>query len=74
MLYISNSGLTPMYIVTNDEGLMLLYTSNSKMARYVNEQSKGIDPDLRLRIGGDKGTKAEHPLWHHVRKFNRWQR
>lgn len=74
MLYVSKSGLTTMYIVTNDEGLILLYTSNGKMAHYVSEKSKGIDPNLRLRVGGDKGTKTDNPLWHHVRKFNRWHR
>ena len=69
MLYITNSGLTKMYVVTNDEGLVLLYTSNAKMARFVNEQSKGVDPNLRLRIGGDPGTNTSKSIWHHVRQF-----
>lgn len=73
MLYVSNSGLTKMYIVTNDEGSILLYTSNGKIATFVNERSKGVDPELRLRVGGDPGSKVENPpLWHHVRHFNKW--
>jgi hypothetical protein len=69
MLYISNSGLTTMYIVTNDEGQILLYTSDSRMANYVNARSKGIDSEFRLRVGGDPGTKTSKSIWHHVRQF-----
>ena len=69
MLYISNSGLTTMYIVTNDKGQILLYTSDSRMANYVNNRSKGIDPEFRLRVGGDSGTKTSKSIWHHVRQF-----
>ena len=58
-----------MYIVTNDEGAILLYTSDSKMANYVNDRSKGVDPEFRLRVGGDPGTKTSSSIWHHVRQF-----
>jgi hypothetical protein len=69
MLYISNSGLTTMYIVANDKGQILLYTSNSKMAHFVDERSRGVDPEFRLRVGGDPGTKTSNSIWHHVRQF-----
>lgn len=69
MLSVGKSGLTRMYTVTNDQGLVLLYTSDSRMAHFINNQSKGVDSELRLRVGGDPGTILDKSIWHHVRQF-----
>lgn len=72
MLYIDRDkfGITT-YTVTNDQGLCLIQTTNGMIASFVNAHSKGIDPELRLRIKGDPGTPNEKPLWTHVRKFSK---
>lgn len=69
MISIGKSGLTTMYTVTNAEGLLLIYTSDSRMAHFVNKHSTGVSPDLRLRVGGDPGTKVPNSIWNHVRQF-----
>lgn len=61
-----------MYTVCNDQGLLLVYTSDATLARFVSKHvDQGVDPDLRLRIGGDPGTNnaLDAPIWTHVRKF-----
>lgn len=42
-----------MYAAYNDAGVLLIYTSDSYMASFVHEASKGVDTTLRLRVGGD---------------------
>ena len=69
MISTGKSGLTTMYTVTNDQGLLLLYTSDSRMAHFVNGHSKGVDPKFRLRVGGDPGTTSNKSIWNHVRQF-----
>ena len=59
------------YTVTNDQGLCLIRTTNGRLATFVDAHSKGVDPDLRLRVGGDRGTPGEKPIWTHVRKFTK---
>ena len=59
-------------MVTNDQGLCLIRTTSSALAFFVDRHSKGINPDLRLCIGGDPGTrKGNAPIWTFVRKRGR---
>ena len=47
-----------MYAAYNDAGVLLIYTSDSYMASFVHEASKGVDTTLRLRVGGDDRYEA----------------
>ena len=61
-----------MYMVTNNEGLCLIRTTNGGIALYVNAFTKNISPDLRVNVGGDPGTRknTENPrIFHHVRRY-----
>jgi hypothetical protein len=61
-----------MYLVTNDQGLCLIRTTDSTIAEFVQQHSSGIDSKLRLTVGGDPGTKVKHaPIWTHVRRFTK---
>jgi hypothetical protein len=61
-----------MYMVTNDQGLCLIRTTDSEIAKFVNQHSKGVDPKLRLTVGGDPGSKDKNPpIWKHVRRLSR---
>jgi hypothetical protein len=60
------------YIVCNGRGEMLIRTTNSKIAYFIEYHVRqGVDPALRLRIGGDRGAEIQGPVWMHVRRFNR---
>jgi len=59
------------YTVTNDQGLCLIRTTNGKLATFVDAHSKGANPELRLRVGGDRGTPDEKHIWTHVRRFTK---
>jgi len=59
------------YTVTNDQGLCLIRTTNGRLATFVDAHSRGVNPELRLRVGGDKGTSNEKHIWTHVRKFTK---
>lgn len=50
---------------------MLLFTTDSKLATFVNENSRGVDPKLRLRVGGDVGSEIKHPLWTYPRTVSK---
>jgi hypothetical protein len=42
------------------------------MALFVSQASRGVDPELRLTVGGDPGTHQEHPpIWQFVRKLGK---
>jgi len=59
-------------MVTNDQGLCLIRTTHFALADFVNAHSRGINPNLRLCIGGDPGTKEKNaPIWTFVRKTGR---
>jgi hypothetical protein len=59
-------------MVTNDQGLCLIRTTSSAIANFVDSHSRGIDPNLRLCLGGDPGTrKNKSPIWTFVRKTGR---
>jgi hypothetical protein len=72
MLYVTEDdcGL-PMYMVTNNEGLCLIRTTNGGMALYINAFTKNINPNLRINVGGDPGTKNNPStrIFHHVRRY-----
>lgn len=58
------------YTVLNPAGKILIMTTNSKMAYFIEYHvRKGVAPELRLRIGGDKGAEIQGPIWIHQRKF-----
>jgi hypothetical protein len=59
------------YVVCNDQGSCLIVTTSRAIASFVERHSKGVPSTLRLNVGGDPGTKKEHKLWHHVRKYER---
>jgi len=56
------------YMVCNDQGLCLIRTTSSAIAAFVNAHSGNIDPNLRLNIGGDPGTRKERYIWHYIRR------
>lgn len=62
---------TTMYTVCNAQGTCLIRTSSWRIAEFVDRHSKNVSPDLRLRVGGDEGTKVSNPIWTHVRKFSK---
>ena len=42
------------------------------MALYVSQASSGVNPELRLTVGGDPGTYSENPpIWQFVRKLGK---
>ena len=54
-IVLNNVGLDKIYSVYNDSGALLIYTTNGKLAHFVAQHAPGVDPALRLRIGGDPG-------------------
>ena len=57
------------YTVCNDQGLCLIRTRDKQIAEYVNTHSRGIDPTLRLTVGGDLGSaRGAAPLWQYLRR------
>jgi hypothetical protein len=72
MLYIDRDKFgTTTYTVTNDQGLCLIRTTNGMIATFVNAHAKGANTELRLRVGGDRGTPGEKHIWTHVRRFSK---
>jgi hypothetical protein len=56
-------------MVTNDQGLCLIRTTDSAIAEFVDRHSKGVDPNLRLTVGGDPGSRDRSPpIWKHIRR------
>lgn len=56
-------------MVTNDQGLCLIRTTDGAIADFVNRHSNNVDPELRLIVGGDYGTKVKNPpIWKHIRR------
>ena len=42
------------------------------MALFVSQASRGVNPELRLTVGGDPGTQqANPPIWQFVRKLGK---
>jgi hypothetical protein len=72
MLYVTNDedGL-PIYMVTNNQGLCLIRTTDGYIATVINSLTKNINPNLRINVGGDPGTRNNKPprIFHHVRRY-----
>lgn len=61
------------FVVKNNAGSILIYTTSSSIAHFVNQFTPELDSNLRLTIGGDPGTrgaKTKTRLFHHVRRYN----
>lgn len=58
-------------MVTNDQGSCLIRTTDSALANFVNEHSRGIPPGMFLVVGGDPGARKSRKIFHHIRKVNR---
>ena len=58
------------YMVTNDQGLCLIYTTSRAIAHFVDQHSRGIPPGTYLVVGGDpKSRRRENrPIFHHVKR------
>jgi hypothetical protein len=70
MLYVDDDCGSHIYMVTNNQGLCLIRTTNSAIAYYINAFTKNIDPDFRVNVGGDPGTRKPQPrIFHHVRRY-----
>ena len=62
------------FVVKNSAGLILIYTTSGSIAHFVNQFTPGLDPNLRLTVGGDPGTRKadkNQKVFHHVRRYNR---
>lgn len=58
------------HIVTNSANQILIYTTSSAIAHFVNAFTPKLDPHLRLTVGGDPGTRGNSPkVFHHVRRY-----
>ena len=57
------------YMVTNDQGLCLIYTTSRAIAHFVNQHSRGAPPGAYLVVGGDlKSRRRENrPIFHYTR-------
>lgn len=58
-----NDGLDRTYTVLNDQGFVLLICRDYSMAKYISDASKGVPHDVRVIVGGDKGTRPIRPIW-----------
>lgn len=62
-------------MVTNEQGSCLIRTTDSAIANFVNQHSRGIPPNMFLVVGGDPGTRSgnqkPHKIFHHIRKVSR---
>ena len=61
------------HIVTNNQGAILIYTTDGAIAHFVNNFTPKLDPNLRLTVGGDPGTRRRenNPVFHHIRRYRR---
>ena len=58
------------YMVTNDQGLCLIYTTSRTIANFVNQHSRGLPSGSYLVVGGDpKSRRRENrPIFHYTRR------
>jgi len=70
MLQIRELELESKHVVTNNVGLILIYTTNGYLATIVNSFTPTLNPNLRLNVGGDPRTRKSNPrIFHHVRRY-----
>lgn len=54
----------------NDQGLCLIRTRDRQLALFVSQASRGVNPELRLTVGGDPGAHSDNPpIWQFVRQL-----
>lgn len=58
-------------MVTNDAGYCLIYTTDRKIADYVNYHSRGAPPTAQLAVGGDAGHPELGVVWRYTRKVSK---
>lgn len=63
MLTVRDIDQTSHYLVANDYGDILLYTTSGYIAGYVAQQCAGIPRGLFLTVGGDRHTHPQAPMW-----------
>ena len=53
------------YKVYNDYGDMIIITGNGLLAKFINDNVKGVSRNKMLNVGGDPGTrnKKSVPIW-----------
>ena len=62
----------PVYMVCNDLGLCLIRTKDFAIASFVEKHCHGISSELRLTVGGDRGTEQyNQPIFYHIRRFTK---
>ena len=74
MLRVKETHDVTYYIVSNNQGTILIYTTSSAIAYFVETHTHNLDPNLRLNVGGDPGTRRtnlHHPIFHHIRRYTR---
>lgn len=45
------------YTVCNPQGTCLIRTTSGAIAQFVENHTKNLNPELRLTVGGDPGTR-----------------
>lgn len=57
-------------MVTNDQGLCLIYTTSRAIAHFVDKHSHGLKPGQYLVVGGDPKSRRRdnRPIFHQIRK------
>lgn len=71
MIKIRNLNDEEWYCVTNDRGDVLIYTTSSSIAHFVNNFTPGLNPNYRINVGGDPDTRKRNnkiPVFHHARR------
>jgi len=74
MLYVTeDDDGVPIYMVTNNQGQCIIRTTDGYIAMVLNAISKNLNPNLRLNVGGDPGTRNNKTplIFHHVRRYGR---
>lgn len=58
------------YMVTNDIVLCLIGTTNRAIANFIDRNSIGNNPKLKLTVGDLESEELNSLIWKHVRRFN----
>ena len=73
MLQVRELDLEEWHVVTNRADQILIYTTSSSIAHFINNFTPTLNNNLRLNVGGDPGTKShsDKRIFHHVRRYRR---
>lgn len=72
MLHVREFDDDEWFVVKNNAGSVLIYTTSSAIAYFVNHFTPKLDVNLRLTVGGDPGTRntdSNTKIFHHVRRY-----